>query len=289
MNYFKDVDIFSDGWVFLLGGSNEVSKYWLDGARLPRKTLDNWSRLLKNRIEVFERKGIQYLLAFAPEKLTIYSDKTPYKFPDSNIPFYQLYNNLDEGVRGYIVDLIPYLRTQSKTFKTYHKTDSHWNFYGAFSAYQVIQSRLGFPTYTDALNRPQNICWSVMDLGGKFDPPLKEQVFYYNSSKNFERVFANELVNFKEKEKRENDPGLHVGSYVVFKNKSAIVDKKLLIFGDSFSEYRDHLLTGLMAETYREVHFVWSSQIDFELVEKIKPDIVISEMAERFIPLCPKT
>jgi hypothetical protein len=62
---------------------------------------------------------------------------------------------------------------------------------------------------------------------------------------------------------------------------------KVVLFGTSFSEYRTHLLTGMLAETVSELHFVWSTSIDFDYVEREKPDILIAEIAERFIPTCP--
>ena len=57
---------------------------------------------------------------------------------------------------------------------------------------------------------------------------------------------------------------------------------------NSFSEYRPHLLTGLLAETFRTVLFVWSTSIDYGLVERFRPDVVITEMAERFIKNLPE-
>ncbi|NQZ87240.1 MAG: hypothetical protein HRT54_06635 [Colwellia sp.] len=286
MNYFKEIDIFPDGWIFLLGGNNNVRQYWIDENRIDTKILEKWAAIYKKRLDFFKKEGITYLSTFAPEKLSIYPNKTPFTINDRFIPSIQLRNYLRNyfDVDDIIINLIPYLRKQSETFQTYHKTDSHWNFYGAFSAYQLLQAHLGEPVYTEALSRPKKYAWGVLDLGGKLIPPLKEKIFYYSSSDRFKRTFANELVEFKERENRTNDAGLHVGSYVIFENDDSLSDKKVMIFGDSFSEYRDHLLTGLFAETYKEVHFIWNSSVDFDLIRKVKPDIVISEMAERFIP-----
>jgi hypothetical protein len=288
MNYFKEIDIFPDGWIFLLGGSNNVRQYWVDENRIDTKVLEKWADIYKKRLDFFKKEGITYLSTFAPEKLSIYPGKTPFIINDSYIPSIQLISYLKNhfDVDDFIINLIPYLRKQSEHFLTYHKTDSHWNFHGAFSAYQLIQARLREPIYTEALSRPKKYSWGVLDLGGKLIPPLKEKIFYYNSSDRFKRTFANKLVELKERDNRTNDAGLHVGSYVVFENDDCLSEKTIMIFGDSFSEYRDHLLTGLFAETYKEVHFIWNANLDFDLIKKVKPDIVISEMAERFIPKC---
>jgi hypothetical protein len=291
MNYYDDIEIFSEGWIFLTGGSNYVKDYIVGGKKISDDTLKEWYDLLYRRVSYFQDKQIKFVTVFAPEKLSIYKHKTPYKVADENLPSYQLLNFLQskQGVTDHLLDLIPYLRAQSRSFKVYHKTDSHWNFHGAFCAYQLIQSFLSRAVYKGALSRPRKENWSTMDLGGKLEPPLKEKVFFYNSSDRFKRIWANELVQFKERENRTNDPGLHVGSHVVFENQEPLSDEVLIIFGDSFSEYRDHLLTGLMAETYQRVHFVWGIAVDKDIIESVKPDIVISEIAERFLVRPPQS
>ena len=77
---------------------------------------------------------------------------------------------------------------------------------------------------------------------------------------------------------------MHVGSHVRYENSDPLIDKKVIIFGDSFSEYRGHLLTGMFAETYAEVNFIWNSSLDKKFITKLNPDVVITELAERFMP-----
>jgi hypothetical protein len=101
-------------------------------------------------------------------------------------------------------------------------------------------------------------------------------------------VASNAIVNYKEKHGLENDVGFHVGSNVVFVNREPNAnDKVIVLFGDSFAEYRPHLLTGMLAETFRELHFVWSISIDWNYVKRVKPDIVVSEATERFMTTLP--
>ena len=102
------------------------------------------------------------------------------------------------------------------------------------------------------------------------------------------RINVNDLVRYKEEQNAENQVGLHIGSAVVFRNDSPTADpRRLVLFGDSFSEYRPHMLTGLLAETFAEVHFVWSSQVDWGYVERVAPHILITELAERFMTYVP--
>lgn len=81
--------------------------------------------------------------------------------------------------------------------------------------------------------------------------------------------------------------GFHLGSNVVFQNENTLNKKKVVVFGDSFSEYRPQYITGALAETFSEVHFVWTTSIDYDYVKREKPDIVITEIVERFMPKVP--
>jgi hypothetical protein len=102
------------------------------------------------------------------------------------------------------------------------------------------------------------------------------------------RVAVNPIVAYKERHALTNDAGLHRGSNVVFVNDSAGVHPaRIVLFGDSFSEYRPHLLMGMLAETFREIHFIWSLGIDWTYVRRFEPDFVITEATERFMHFVP--
>lgn len=123
-----------------------------------------------------------------------------------------------------------------------------------------------------------------MDLGAKVDPVVEENVYFHELTENVKYSWKNELVLYTEKSSLDNDTGLHQGSSVLFKNSNPHIDKRVVVFGDSFSEYRPHLLTAILAETFSEVLFIWSLSLDFDLIKKFGPDICISESAERFMP-----
>jgi len=79
------------------------------------------------------------------------------------------------------------------------------------------------------------------------------------------------------------------GAHVVYENNSATAaDKTIVLFGDSFSDYKQNLLTGMLAETVKEVHFIWSDSIDHEYIRQIRPDIVITQCAEASMTVLPE-
>jgi hypothetical protein len=99
-------------------------------------------------------------------------------------------------------------------------------------------------------------------------------------------IYANSLVN-QANVPGQSRSGLLHGSHVVYRNGTAPNDLTLALFGDSYCEVGPWLLTGMLAQVFREVHFMWSNSIDFGYIEKIKPDIVLSEIAERFVKRFP--
>jgi hypothetical protein len=283
----NDVLVGEEGWLFLSGGSNSVMDVY-SGKRNELSWCADWAALLNTRKKSMSEKGIEYFHVAAPEKLGVYSryaDLTEVpEFDIGNSPANQLSELISSEVGGFYINPFKYLHQQSMSMDVYHKTDTHWNFLGAYSTYQLLMSHLGLECNTDILSIERKVGPCLMDLGSKVEGAVKENVFFFSSSENVKRSFANALVEYKEKNAAENQAGLHIGSSVVFNNNNALHNKKVLIFGDSFSEYRPQLLTGILAETFSEVIFVWSLNIDSSVVDDFSPDIVVTEAAERFMP-----
>jgi hypothetical protein len=172
--------------------------------------------------------------------------------------------------------------------KLYWKTDTHWTFAGAYAAYLELCKRVGAHPNTEILSRGFNHGELVLDLGGKVQPPVSELYETHHVLHDAYRSEANRLVTYKEDNALEGMGGLHQGSMVVYRNPNPKADpRKLMLFGDSFSEYRPQLLTGILAETFSEVHFIWSAQIDWAHVDQVKPDILVTQLAERFMNYVP--
>jgi len=172
--------------------------------------------------------------------------------------------------------------------KLYWKTDTHWTFAGAYAAYLELCKKLQAGPNTELLSRGFNYGELVLDLGAKMDPPVAEMYETHHVQHDSHRSQANALVIYKEENDLEGVGGLHQGSMVVYRNPTSAADpRKLMLFGDSFSEYRPHLLTGILAETFSEVHFIWSARVDWNHVDRVKPDILVSQLAERFMNYVP--
>ncbi len=275
-----------DGWLFLHGGTNEVNRYYTESSFFSEEKIEEWNELLHNRKSKLQDLDIKYIHLFAPDKISVYPEylDTQFKMTSSS-PINKLFSLYNAKLEPFVVNPLPYYNNIKKEGKLlYWKTDTHWTYYGALAAFQLILSKLNMKLPYYFSSKKLSGKELLLDLGSKLTSEPKELYETHVFTNNAKRVYANDLVKYKEESQNSDNIDFHVGSNVVFKNSHPdAIQKTVVIFGDSFSEYREHQLTGLFAETFREVHFIWSISLDYTYIEQVKPDIVVSENAERFM------
>lgn len=280
-----DVHEGEDGWLFLTGGANTP-------IRMYRRTLAHafllrrWAWLIALRAWRCRRRGIRYLHLPVPEKLSIYADKTPALGIDPALGFGRQLSRL-VGEPGLCLDASPALVASRRSAETFLMTDSHWSSEGCKVAHDVVCEAVGAPLRWSLDDRPCVVVEDfVGDLGVKLTPPRGETLRRRYIPRDGARADANGLVRHYEGLGRASD--LHRGAQVVYRNEAPDADpRRLLVFGDSFSSFDTHGLTAMLAETFREVHFIWSAAIDWGYVDRVRPDLLMTELAERFMVWLP--
>ncbi|QGM45021.1 alginate O-acetyltransferase AlgX-related protein [Methylocystis heyeri] len=275
-----------DGWLFLTGGTNFVTTlYQREGGGLPDVKLRQWRDLILRRVERAEALGVRYAHMIVPEKLTIYGDKQTTRLVDPELaPAIRLREMLSNTPAAELfVDLVEPMRARAGSQDLFWRTDTHWNIEGCLLGYLELCRALGLTPASDLDSRPSRRFQAVMDLGGKLEPPRWETIEEREWARDAIRIYANQIAHFLEQ--HEYGAAIHVGAHAKFINPTAANFQRAMLFGDSFSTPRTHLLTGLLAETVRELEFVWSANIDWELVKRAKPDLLIFEISERFMAL----
>jgi len=112
------------------------------------KDLRQWKRILEERKYWLQERGIDYAFVLAPSKALVYQEylPTPLQMTDSSRNRYmQLSKYLEEYSDVHFIDTLPPLleAKQQRAYPLlYYKTDWHWNYYGAFIAYQTIVGEL---------------------------------------------------------------------------------------------------------------------------------------------------
>lgn len=269
-----------DGWLFLVGGANKpLSSYRFSLRRWWR--LGRWARLVRARERRAAALGARYLHAVVPEKLSIYADLAPALGLDpSRSPALSLGRRL-RGSRAW-VDLTGSLLAARATGPAYLRTDTHWTIEGCHAAYLALCRAAAMTPRVDLGLCPTHDIHLVGDLGAKLDPPRGEPSRRYGILRDARRTYANALVVASEA--GGDALALHRGAHVVFQNDSPEADgRRVVLFGDSCAHFDPFMLTGMLAETCREVHFIWSASLDWRYVAAVRPDLVIAEIAERFM------
>ena len=124
--------------------------------------LRQWKKTLEERKYWLRERGIEYLFVLAPTKALVYPEYLPaalqrVRKSDRLTRYEQLTKFLQNSSDINFVDVLPPL-LEAKQKREYpllfYKTDFHWNFYGAFIAYQAISEKMRnmFPQY--ALRQP---------------------------------------------------------------------------------------------------------------------------------------
>jgi len=273
------VQIGKNGWLFLK--SEKTMDDWRNLDPFNEKELDGWQKMLETRHKFSAKLGIPYIFVIAPNKHTIYGAKQlpPHLQPINNISrLDQLISRLkstNSPVR--IVDLRETLHNASKNYRTYHRTDTHWNDLGAYMAYTKIAEELkGIGISVHGSSPSQIEIKRETTLGGDLARMI-----------GLKGNLTEELILVKSSSKckltHENGSSLIVEELDTPGNKAAIIlcpeakNLKAVVFHDSFGKS----LYPYIAREFQRTRFVSSNNFDPNIVKQEKPNIVIQQLVER--------
>ncbi|AWN49556.1 hypothetical protein DK419_27120 [Methylobacterium terrae] len=278
-----------DGWLFLTGGSNGAADLYRTDLAVWRM-LRGWRRLLLARAARAEGLGLRYLHLVSPEKLSVYDrhffGRGPVRAARSPARRLARLLRLSAAGRRLWVDALTPLRAARDTTDLYYRTDTHWTSHGTLIAYRALCAAGGAAPLDDLLpTRPVVTATRIMDLGEKLQFPVPETRDLHVIPL---RARVAERSPLHALARRHPALDLHTGVAVGYRNDDPTADpRRLLLFGSSYSGYGESGLTAMLAETFREVHFVWSAEVDWDLVARLRPDLLVTESAERYMARLP--
>jgi alginate O-acetyltransferase complex protein AlgJ len=259
-----------DDWLFLDNDANQVLKQHTGEIRFSEKDLEDWRVLLETRSAWLERHGIPYFLLIAPNQHSIYPEQLPEGVELSpERPVRQLVEHLDaRGSSVRLIDPTPALTEAKRKKLVYSKTDSHWNFYGAFVTYDRLMEEVGEVVEVNRLSEDELDFAEVDLIGGlgyKVEPHESSTFVMVRHMPKHARLISDNCV-------------INNGSLVELSCAEA-PDTTCLFLGDSFSV---NLLL-FLAESFRHLVYGHTTSLDFDLVLEHKPDVVVSLITERFM------
>ena len=272
-----------DGWLFLAGGENVVEgQPDLVAARLSIEAEAEWGRVLAARAERASARQIRLAHIVIPDKLSVYGAFAPsLQIASANASARRIERQA-RSVAGLLwIDLLGAMEAQRNNELLFWKTDTHWTPEGCLLAYAEICRTLELRPCSDLRQRDRNQASEFLDLGGKLSPPVAEAIEAYHFLQEARRTRANLIARLSD------DPAMadlaHIGAHIRYENPTARNATRMMVFGDSFSGLGPNMLSAALAETVQRLDFIWSSNIDWKLVDRVRPQIVLVETAERFL------
>ena len=284
--YSKNVIIGQDGWLFYRPSYNASMVENLNG--IPdTQTIEGWENYFGEIKGYLDSLDIDFIIMIVPDKHSVYPEYLPTYYQNQKKT---LLDRFTAQSKNPLLSLqLPFQQTK-KTSNTplFYKTDTHWNLFGAYLAYENIMARL--PVFYD-LNHVilQEGDFKEKSFNSVFD--LIKQLNAYDYYEDVEisldhgkvgnGSFLEEFPHAPEQEAIVKNIG--VGSNI-FDSPNVTNDSKegtLLVFGDSFvGNLSPYLNATFHTIVYR--HYTKGSSLTIEeLVELYNPDFVLFEMVER--------
>ncbi len=255
-----DVIMGSDGWLYY---AKTLDDYF-NVQSVSDRGINNIAHSLWMMQNYIEASDSSFVIAFAPNKSTLYPEHMPINYVQSgNV------GNLDRIEAAMLLEGVNYVSLQdlfrANSEEYYRKKDSHWNYEGALMAYNAMMEKTGkeYNDYSDVIFA-ESYEWTG-DLSNMLyasDAPLDGQrvpmkSFGYKYTSKQTKVEANRLDTY-------NQEGTG----------------RALIYRDSFA----NTLIPYFAENFAECYFSKITPYNMSDVDEFKPDVTIIELVERNIP-----
>lgn len=270
---FPNVLVGEDGWL-IFTAERSMDNYQNTIEFTDRKIVSIQSKLLRLHLRLSER-GIALLLVVVPDKPTLYPEIVPPQIErrEGETRLNRLLSYIDENGPNVVVDLRTMRQDASLPYEVYSKTDSHWNDYGMFIAYEAIMKKVeesynvepytiddfdfsyGKPGVLDLVNNIGSA--SLLEA-----PVVATPKFQYPASFRMLDGFNRRIL------------------------MSWVDDDRLprlLMYHDSFGFPLARWLSMNFRETISIPHYSGGAIWTLNWIEQTAPDIVIIEIAERYL------
>jgi len=276
----RDAIVGREGWLYFSG--DRMIEDWTRQAAWTERDLQNWRRLLELRRDWLHQRGIKYLFIVPPDKHTVYPEYLPDWMVKSSKPskLQQLADYMKTHSNVEFIDLTQPLINAKKIRVDYLKTDTHWNGFGGFVAYQTLVQALSRqvpglqPLPAEAFDwKPgSHPLGDIAKILGRDSVAETTELAY---------VPLRPIPSLKEIYDPIRLPHQGVMETRPCYTRNEQASGKAMVFHDSFA----HSWLRFLGQHFKEVIYVWQYYWDCALIERERPNIVIDEMLERFFNL----
>lgn len=223
-----------------------------------------------------------------PDKHSVLPQQSPLDIDGPTLAYAKLMKRFAKY--SHVLDLLPSLRKLAESSNSpWLRRDTHPSSAGVQTMVSDLMTSLGYDTSIVESSDPVDTTRIKGDLGvGFFSVPLYEEVVNFSQlSQCAADEITSEVLRSQFSHKRGAD--WRRGHYEVFRNGLAPFDEKLMLVGTSTSNFGklSNQITWWLKQLFTEVHFVWQTEIEFELVEAVQPSILIGQTVERYLARTP--
>ena len=264
---FPQVLVGSDDWLYYTGEGN--LDYYQRVKPLSEEQIQKITADLISIQQMMESDGRQFLLVIAPNKETIYPEYLPAGINRASDPSWA--DQITESLAGTsvrVLDLRPVLLQARQTGQVYFKTDTHWNPLGARAVYDAILLALQ-PDFPILKPHP------LEDFDQVTETESGDLAGLIHLKGDIHESFTALHARFEKPSRGLKNPP--AGQMI-----TVMPDKKLpkaVIFRDSFFNG----LQPFTSEHFSRVVYVSGLQYDPQLIAGENPDVIILEVAERYL------
>lgn len=288
----NSVQLGREGYLFPVGGSNAIvdrfrTKVGTTGFLAQAHEAEKWTNLIRSRIAEADAIGASFRQVILPDKITAMSHYSPVEVAVPT-PVYSILHDTFGGKEVY-VDTLSVFQEWSESESPWLKADAHFSAKGALRVVRELLKSLSLPLpkFLD-----QSLAVEVSregDLGARFfgvpvfDLRLEPDATLVDMGGGPVVTILRGPIDGRNRVSR------WMGAHQLSLNECAPIDAKVMVFGTSSSNLGvlPNELSWWLSRIFREYHIVWLPEIEFDLAEKHKVDIVVGQTVERFLSRVP--
>ncbi len=258
----------SEAWLFYSKASDNNPVANVQGITdYSEKTIKKIDNNIANTTERLKEKGIEYYFFVAPNKENIYREY----LPDSVTIFHDKSKDekLIDALGTNRINII-YAKNEIMDAKSvgqlYYRQDTHWNNLGAFYGFKALMQEME-PKFKDY---DYGLEYSSLKVHDKDLARFLGIKNYFMDTDAIVKYRDDSVIEIETSGNGDKKISTSV-------NRSSIVDKTVLLIGDS---YRTALLPYLQ-KVYSKVVSIHRNGYERTFIDKYSPDIVVMETVER--------
>lgn len=278
----------SMGHLFVRGGSNsalEQYERWQQADQVAEleRVVDGWVTLAKSRSERVTGRGARFVQTVIPEKSSLYPHLLPPEYRHINGPTEALarINTILSRDSDWFLNAYAVLSNDRSGYDMWPRTGSHWTPAGARALTAEIINYISVATAS-------LLRGIVLSSSAEIEADLGKHLLGPTVSEERPAADAESLPFGKSLSRLELD---YDGSpkHSSWRCNDALIDQRVLIFGNSYTQVvpMPDRLSWWFARIFRESKFVWTPEVQDEIIDLYEPDLVIAQGIERFLPTIP--